>query len=102
VTAALVTVAPIDLVPIRFGEILVIDHGSGVEQPYFVLHRCGHASVGFHCRSCRAALANRGQLEMHAEDGGRHEIAVMCPTHAYMEPTRADLVDVGSGIGGAR
>lgn len=75
-----------DHVPLRLTGVYVEGRGSVPRPGHTVLPRCDEPSGhGFFCLSCRAFLANVGQLEIHTERGG-HVIAHACDIHGAEAP----------------
>lgn len=74
------------------GETITVAAIDNRPEAWFCLSRCDYASVGYHCVSCKQALANVGQLTLHVETGGRHHVAVWCPKHRLFEAMPAAQV----------
>jgi hypothetical protein len=73
------------VVAVRRGETIDVDSINDRTEPFMVLSRCAHHSVGYYCEPCRRHLANVGNLTMHLERPGSHRIAVWCSTCRYYQ-----------------
>ncbi len=79
------TAQPLQLRWLCAGEVVTAQGLDGRPEPWVLWSRCDAPHPSYHCRTCGQALGNVGQLEMHLEDGGVHEIAVYCSRHRSYE-----------------
>lgn len=73
------------------GDVVSILNIAEKLEPMMVVTRC-EREAGYWCVTCQTALANFGQLEMHAEAGGEHRFVRWCKRHGCPEgPNAADV-----------
>jgi hypothetical protein len=80
----------------RAGACVYVLNAAGRLDPMMVLTRCRHEASLF-CVSCQLAIANLGNLEMHVEAGGAHELIRWCKRHGCPEgPNPGDVERVAA------
>jgi len=66
------------------GDSVSIRNSAERIEPMMVLNPCGQRRT-FYCVTCQLPLANAGQIEMHVDPGGTHQLIAWCGRHCTPE-----------------
>jgi hypothetical protein len=81
-----------------FADVVDASNLGGQRERYFVIHACGTAAAfgkSYYCATHDQQLANLGNLAMHIDAGGEHQLVVWCRKHrTYEAPDPGDVAAV--------